>query len=366
MDYPFQSIRLNGREVTLAEICSKTVFPQDDFERNTFDFIGKWFQGQVEFYLRTSGSTGTAKNILISRDQMIASATATAHALDLQRGMRAAVCLDTQFIAGQMMLVRCFNTGMSIDAVSPTADPLKSLGFETPVDFIALVPLQVQTILSSTSGRSNLSKVKTMIIGGAPLSQSEEDLLGQFPVRAFMTYGMTETISHIALRRINGTSRSNAYTTLPGITVRTDERSCLIANCPYIRAEVVTNDLVRLVNNTSFEWIGRVDNVINSGGLKIAPEVLEAQIVLIFSEMKMNGRFIISSMPDATLGEKVVLVLEGSDLKKGENDRIMHILQESLPKYHAPRLVASLSAFPLTPTGKINRREVRALLSKNL
>jgi O-succinylbenzoic acid--CoA ligase len=362
VDYPFESIELNGREIALSDIARSNIISRNPFEKTTLEFIGQWLNGEQEFYLTTSGSTGSPKPMTILRQQMEQSAVATEKALSLRRGSHALVCLDTNFIAGKMMLVRCFTSGLYVRAVTPSANPLANINWGNQVHFVAFVPYQLHAILHSPEA-AFLNQLENIIIGGAPLAADMQKELQSFRCKAFLTYGMTETISHIALKRLNGEEASSLFRTLPGVFVDIDDRSCLIIHCPYISAKVVTNDIVRLIDQTTFDWVGRFDNVINSGGLKISPEELERQIEEV-SGLDLHRKAVISAIPDRALGEKLVLVCEGGPLKSGQKNRIIDLLSQELPKFSVPKDIICLSSFPLTRTGKVNRIEIAKLISR--
>jgi o-succinylbenzoate---CoA ligase len=190
-----------------------------------------------------------------------------------------------------------------------------------------------------------------------------QEKLQSFRCRAFLTYGMTETISHIALKQINGSEASPFFRILPGVSIGIDDRSCLIIKCPYISDKVVTNDIVRLIDQSTFDWIGRIDNVINSGGVKISPEELERQIEQI-SGLNLHRKVVITAIPDVRLGERLVLLLEGEELESGEKNRIIDLLSEKLPKFKVPKDIFSIQSFPVTASGKVNRPEITKLISK--
>jgi o-succinylbenzoate---CoA ligase len=363
MDYPFQSIQLNDREIPISAIVSGHVKALNDFEFHTLEFIRDWYNGREKFLLTTSGSTGEPKPISITRTQMIASAVATANALSLQGGGEALICLDTRYIAGKMMLVRCFISGLHIRAVTPTANPLWNVGWGKNIHFVALVPYQLHAILESEE-RTKLDSIENIIVGGAPLTSGDLDRLSSYSCNVFLTYGMTETISHIALKRLNPKVADAFYKTLPGITVETDDRECLIIDCPYIRDKVVTNDIVRLIDSSTFMWLGRFDNVINSGGIKIHPEKLEDEIGPIIKGLNLHARFLISSVPDLGLGERLVLILETDRLEDSQKSKIIEELAKLLPRFKVPKDIYTVVSLPETENGKINRRQLKNLLSK--
>lgn len=365
MEYSYSSILLNDRELRISQIISGNVEPHDEFETSTLRFIRDWIGGRREIEIHTSGSTGTPKKITITREQMMASATATQRALSLKKGDTALVCLDTRYIAGQMMLVRCFTTGMAIRAITPSANPLQHLPDDDEIDFASFVPYQLHSILRSNSA-SRLDEIPTIIVGGAPLSVEDEELLQQFGCRVYVTYGMTETVSHVALRQVNGPEKSKYYRALPGIDLEVDGRSCLIVDCPYISAKLTTNDVVNLIDRTTFEWLGRFDNVINSGGIKVYPEVLENELEPLIRGMNLANRFVVSSVADPGFGEKVVLVLEERSPGAIDKVRILSDLQGLFPKYGAPKALLTEFPFPETPNGKVDRQELKKRISKRL
>jgi o-succinylbenzoate---CoA ligase len=361
LEYPFQSIRLNKREVRLNDVLDGTILGLDDFEASTIRFIRDWFDGREEFELTTSGSTGAPKKHFIHRRQMEASARATQHALGLRSGEHALICLNTKYIAGQMMLVRSFCTGMRITAVTPSANPLVDYDGDL-IDFTAMVPYQVQSILASDDF-TLLDNIRILIIGGAAASSDTINALQQYQGAAFATYGMTETISHIALRMLNGPGKSDLYEVLPGIDIEVDDRSCLVIHCPYLPTSVITNDIVQLVGTRHFQWIGRADNIINSGGVKVSPERVEEALEPVIRSLNLHNRFIVSATDDIALGNKIVFVLEAVELAESQKAVLTSTFLSILPRFEAPKSIITLSSFPMTATGKIDRLEIRRLVN---
>lgn len=360
MEYPFDKITLNGRDVPLEAICNNSVVAHDAFESATFAFIRTWFSSEHTFTLHTSGSTGTPKPIQLHRDQMMASARATIQALGLARGDHALVCLDTRYIAGQMMLVRSFVGGFYIEAVTPCANPLQHVS-NRRIAFTALVPYQVHAILSSDQAE-RLNQTGSIIIGGAALDQDTISALQRYGCAAYATYGMTETVSHIALQRLNGPEKSDHFHTLPNIVVETDSRLCLVIQCPFLPQPVVTNDIVEILNPTSFRWLGRADNIINTGGVKISPEQVEKRLKGVLSSLNLHCRFIVCGAYDIVLGNRVTLVLESQPLESEVITSILGMARSVVNPYEAPRAVETLAVFPETATGKIDRRKIAELI----
>lgn len=181
------------------------------------------------------------------------------------------------------MIVRTILSGADLITIKPTSSPLQNL--EDDIDFAAMVPMQVETTLANPETRSRFARIKQVIIGGAAVSPTLEQRLQELPTRCYGTYGMTETVSHIALREINGERKSPAYFALGKVSFSMDKRGCLIINTPHLQQQrFITNDIVQLVDTTHFEWLGRHDNVINSGGVKLFPESIEARIASFLSQ----------------------------------------------------------------------------------
>ena len=361
MNYYHSKIRLNGREVGIDDILSEKTDAKTEFESSTFRFIRLWHSENDHFSIHTSGSTGTPKEIIIRRHQMEASASATIKALGLSQDDTALVCLDTNFIAGKMMLVRSFVAGMRIVAEDPSSNPFANIG-DNRISFTAWVPLQLEEVLKSGE-KNRLNFIRNVLVGGAAVSPETIHRISEMDCNIIATYGMTETISHIALRRLNGKARQDHFETLPGVTVESDARGCLIINAFYLDQPLVTNDLVQVVSQTEFLWLGRYDNVINSGGIKLSPEVIEQMLEPLKPTINLHGRFIISAVNDLRLGERLVLVIEGSAKDTGRAPQQLEYLRTRLPKFHAPTQIVHLAAFPETKTGKINRTAIKIMLN---
>ena len=360
--YPYTTIEINHRIVAIDDIVRGVETGHTPFEKTTFDFIRRWFCDDQEFKLFTSGSTGDPKEIVLRRDQLRSSAELTARALDLAAGDVALVCLDTRYIAGQMMLVRSFTVGMRVLAIDPCANPFSRLDEQQLIDFAAWVPYNVYTVLWSADV-NRINSLKTLIIGGAPLDLSAREQLQNCSCSCYETYGMTETLSHIALRRINGEDATTDFIALPGVVLSVDERSCLVIRVPYLTHDIITNDIVALTGTNRFQWVGRWDNIINSGGVKISPERIEKVLESVFLTINLHQRFIISGLPDDRFGSQVVLVLEGKLLDEAQKITLFEHLDAHLTNYERPKKILELPFFKETNTGKVDRRWIRNELS---
>jgi O-succinylbenzoic acid--CoA ligase len=245
---------------------------------------------------------------------------------------------------------------MKIILKEPTSNPLENLDPNRTVDFVALVPLQLQTMLEQNlAGR--LNKIKTIIVGGATISDKlGNHVSSQITTDVYETYGMTETLSHIALRKINS-SNDKAFQVLPGINVSTDDRNCLVIGTRFLAEKIVTNDIVELVSPTSFRWLGRWDNVINSGGIKIIPEPLEQRVAVIFTRLNIERRFFIGALPDDRFGEKMTLFIEGQPLVPEKRGALDNEIFNTFLTTEKPAGIMFVDRFLETFNGKINRQE---------
>ena len=331
----------------------------NDFERKALTFCQSWLTDKQVFEFNTSGSTGTPKKISFKREQLIASAHLTAKALELTSGSTSLVCLDTEFIAGAMMLVRGMVVGMNMIIKPPSANPLENITEQ--IDFTALVPYQVIHLLEHPPEK--LNSISKVIIGGAPLNQETIGLLQSLTPAFYATYGMTETITHIAIQKLNGSDRQDYFQLLPGIEVSIDDRSCLSIRASHLGNDpIITNDIVSLITKDKFQWIGRYDRVINSGGVKVSPEKIEKIVESAFAELKIKSRFFVESLQDQKLGQQVALVIEGEPLAGDILKNINDLLKGALEKYEMPRQVLFVSRFAETASQKIDRLATLKLL----
>jgi o-succinylbenzoate---CoA ligase len=330
------------------------------FNEIVISFCNQWTDKKTSFEIQTSGSTGKPKTIKLERSSMIASAMATANALHLKKGQTSLVCLDPNYIAGMMMLARSLEIGMDIIAIEPCANPFEKIETKDRIHFTALVPYQVKAILDSPQ-KEYFNQLETVIIGGAPLDESTKKQLQNFSCQFYETYGMTETISHIALKKINGKNKSEYFEILSGITIRQDERACLCIKAPYLKDEIITNDVVELKSLQEFIWLGRFDNVINSGGVKIFPESTEKKIGNVFFQLDLKNEFFIAGLPDDRLGQAVTLIIEWN-LHTDQQILLETKLKKELSRFEVPRSIKFVQRFVHTETGKINRARTIAMV----
>ncbi|MGW8123703.1 AMP-binding protein [Roseivirga echinicomitans] len=337
----------NGTETLFSKLPLSQELSHEAYI-STAKFINEWCTGKESFNQKTSGSTGKPKIISISRSQMIASAQKTAKVLNLERGASALLCINPAFIGGKMMLVRAMELDWKLTLVPPTSNPEEYLADNTHFTFAALVPLQLQHMLATEKGRKQLNNIETVIVGGAPISLQLETEIQSCTSKIFSTYGMTETVSHIALKPINGLHKSDFFSILEGVSVATDERDCLRIKADVTNNQwIQTNDVVRLKGRT-FKWLGRADFVINSGGIKIHLDQLESEI-----ERLLNTEVVLLKMKHPQLGESytAVIVNEHGQSVVG----VQSVLNSSLPKFHKPNSTHFIEKVPRTASGKVDR-----------
>lgn len=325
----------------LFQLAYSSIKEGTEFDKDLGAFLLDWLDDKETLQLTTSGTTGNPKLITISKQAMVHSTVATGNFFNLHPKDKALLCLSPRYIAGKMMIVRAMILGLELDILEPSSH-LDDLLPSKIYDFVAIVPLQAENSFDK------LQQFKKIIIGGAKVSDSLALKLKEVHSDIYETYGMTETITHIAAKRIG----ENYFRVLEHVSISIDERSCLVINAPSISNElIITNDIVEIHNESQFKWLGRYDNVINSGGIKLFPEQIETKL-----SSKISQRFFITGLPDAILGTKVVLVIEG------EEREIPKSIFSSLDKYEKPKAIIFVSEFVETETKKINRIET---LKKN-
>ncbi|MEN8249473.1 MAG: AMP-binding protein [Bacteroidota bacterium] len=350
-------LHLNEKKQSFEDIKAGDFVAKTPFEQSTLTFCRQWLNGQATFSLKTSGSTGEPKTIEVTRKQMQLSARQTVSYFNLTPEDTVLVCLNTAYIAGIMMLVRGFESGAKIIAVEPEGNPLNQI--DNQVDFLAVVPLQLNKILSNPVSKSQLENCRATLVGGAPVSVALEKLIAQSSAAVYATFAMTETLTHFALRQLNP-NKEEYYTTLKDVSIGQDNRGCLTVESQVtLNKRLFTNDLVEIIAPGQFIWKGRIDNIINSGGVKVSIETLESKIEQVLSQLNLSYNFFIAGLPDSVLGEKVVLIVESS-----QRVPIIESIDyaQTLNQYEIPKSILYLPNFIYTPTGKINRPETTELV----
>ncbi|MGY5354454.1 AMP-binding protein [Wenyingzhuangia sp. IMCC45467] len=405
-----KSFQLQGQSF---EDIEELISFSETISEELYQFLCLWFGDDEFLTVQTSGSTGTPKPIKIKKEFMKNSAKATGTFFNLGAATKALCCLSVNYIAGKMMVIRALELGWNLDFIEPVSNPLEDAFDE--YDFCAMVPMQVQNSLW------DLHLVKNLLIGGGVVSQSLQENLQSLSTQCFASYGMTETVTHIAIRKLNyfkdatltmpeqnistplddqvleddsnsksliqndvvsaqsdeqnrkvtkdevfehsreadteneldiRTKTNNVYQLLPNITISQDDRDCLVIDAPLLSDEkIITNDIIKQYSATEFEWLGRYDNVINSGGVKLHPEQIEKELSKVITQ-----RFFVTGIADETLGEKLILVIEGENKEYDFNTL-------SLSKYEIPKHIYFVNEFVETETKKIQRKKTLDLIS---
>jgi O-succinylbenzoic acid--CoA ligase len=340
-------MQIDFNNLTINQLSFET-----EFEKKIKQFVEEWFSDSTTVKVQTSGSTGVPKVFDIEKKKMINSAEMTCDFLRLKEGNTALICLPVEYISGKMMVVRSIIRKLKLIIVDPSTNPLENINDE--VDFCAMTPLQVENSLNK------LYLIKNLIIGGAAISENLKAKLNDYRSeirnsgRIFETYGMSETLSHIGLKQILPEAE-DYFTVFENISISTDEKGCLKIFAPNLNSEILqTNDLVEIKNENQFRFLGRIDNVINSGGAKIFPEQLEALV-----KKEIPNEVVFLGINDERLGQKLVLIIEGekSEVLTGKVSSI------SFEKnFHKPKEIIFIEKIPRTPNGKVNRIELKNIL----
>ena len=339
----------------------ESLFPENEFEEKVISFLQEWFSDSETVSVQTSGSTGIPKVFEIEKKRMLNSAKMTCDFLGLKEGDTALLCLPVQYISGKMMLVRAIERKLKVIISVPSSAPEISEN----IDFCAMTPLQVQNSLDK------IHFIKNLIIGGAAVSENLKSQLTssiQHPAsnKIYETYGMSETLSHIALKQISPI-QEEYFTVLNNVEISVDDRNCLRIFAPNLNPEILqTNDIVELMHfdstqcdNKQFKFLGRFDNVINSGGVKIFAEELESLV-----KKHIDRDLVFLGKTDETLGEKLILVIEDASTPLSMTEIKSQISNLKFPsKFHIPKEILFLEKFPRAENGKVLRKEILKFLA---
>lgn len=349
-----QRLLLQGKEYTAGDISRLVAEGAENCPPALWDlyfFLEKWFDASPVIIVHTSGSTGTPKELVVRKDRMMQSARLTCEFLNLQAGDTALLCMNLRYIGAMMVVVRSLVAGLNLIVRPASGHPLSDI--EEPLRFAAMVPLQVYNTLRVPEEKARLEQTDILIIGGGAVDDSLEAEMSALPTAVYSTYGMTETLSHIALRRLNGDTASKHYYPFPSVELSLSAESTLVIKAPLICGEVLqTNDIACLYPDGSFTIAGRKDNVINSGGIKIQAEEMEKRL-----RPFIPVPFVVTSVPDPRLGQALTLLIAGQvDVRELESK-----LQTVLDAYHRPRHIFMTESIPQTENGKTDRAGCRIL-----
>ncbi len=357
-------IRINGMLHTPDTVAESIAAPdfrnRPGWQQNIFLFLERWWGKEQYIEQYTSGSTGSPKTILLSKKNMLASARRTCRFFHLHEQSKVLLCLNTEYIAGKMMLVRAICSGFNILTVPPGDNPLKEVD-EGRLNFAAMVPLQAENILTSLATQQvGETKIDTILLGGTQITEALlTRIIQQTATIFYIGYGMTETCSHVALRKLDKKD-DGFYLAMDGVHISLDSDGCAVIDDKSLSGSPIkTNDLVEInsQDKTRFRWLGRADLVINSGGIKFCPEELEKKVAHLFEKP-----FIFSSVPDERLGQKIVLLIEAHvttpvRASSEQKTALLDIMRPFIPRYGLPREVILLPVLARTSNGKVNRAE---------
>ena len=346
-----QHICINGELIT-PELLTKWSENKCGIEADLAKFLEEWWGEDDCVELHTSGSTGKPTTMRARKEHMLASALSTCRFFGLNEQSRALLCLPMRYIAGKMMVVRALACGMNLIVSEPSSTPLSNI--REQLDFVAMVPMQASCTLQKPQGAQELARCGTLLLGGGFIDAALEERLQLCSAQIYASYGMTETLSHIAMRHVNGAGRSEAYTPLSGVKVTLSDRETLAISAPNIGVDYLeTNDLAAIGDDGRFRILGRSDSVINSGGIKIQAEEIEQHIAA-----KTGIQCVALPIPHPILIQAIALLWEG---KLTDEAALLQALQE-LPKYHRPHQIHHTQSLPRTETGKIARRSCAELI----
>lgn len=330
----------------IADLLTTATNQDIEFRKDLHHFLTDWFNESPNITLQTSGSTGTPKQLTVRKEQMIQSAIRTCSFLNLRQGDRVLLCMPLQYIGGKMIVVRSLVAGLNLVIRTPSGHPLA--GMDTSFRFAAMIPLQVYNTLQNKEETEQLKQIDILIVGGSAIDKALEEQIKELPNAVYSTYGMTETLSHIALRKINGKDASLRYIPFPSVRISLSPEQTLTIHAPGICDHVLqTNDMAEIFPDGSFYITGRKDNVVNSGGIKIQIERIEEALSSVIA-----CKYAITSVPDPKFGEALVLLME-------QEKDVEQQIKELLPKYQQPKYIRKVDAIPLTGNGKTDRAACR-------
>jgi o-succinylbenzoate---CoA ligase len=325
----------------------------DEHLTHAIDFFTRWKNGETSFTFKSSGSTGEPKEITLSKDFLIRSAQRTIDLFQIAPSDTLLLALNTSFMGGLMMIVRALVARCQLICINPQDLNTASVNALPPIKLASLVPLQVQKLLSEGQ---LFQSIEYLLIGGATISKALQDELYDLntPCTFYHTYGMTETASHVALKNIS--KQETQYTALQGYTFSTDERSCLtIHHIAEPTFSLQTNDVVTLHNHHCFEWIGRADWIINSGGIKFSIEKSEEVIAAFFSNQQEAFLFTSHKASDERFGERWILIIQSQALTQEQEHALVHYCKTHLGEYIYPKEIRYTKKIVYLPSGKVDR-----------
>ncbi len=349
-----EHIVINGKNIRVMEIIERN--HSIEHENELVAFLREWYSPENYIEAGTSGSTGTPKTIRLNKNFVAKSAQRTIHYFGLKEGDRILHCLPVGFIAGKLMIVRALLKSLDLTITEPATDFsfLKNNHFR----FAAMVPNQVAKILVNEPASGKwMNSIDYLLIGGSALPSSLEEKLSNLKSKCYSSYGMTETATHVALRKINGEGADGYYHCLDEIKVQLSKNGCLrIFMSGFTESPLQTSDIAELIDEKTFRILGRSDNVIISGGIKFYPEQIEKKL-----EPFINLPFLIAALPHESLGQQLILVIEGNESEQ-ERKKVYEICINYLGKYELPKKILFIPHIPSTVNEKPDRKKIISLL----
>jgi o-succinylbenzoate---CoA ligase len=328
-----------------------------NYYKSVSDFIDSWTKGKRTFEITTSGSTGKPKAIIFTKEQCIKSACQTIDIFGLKKNDNFLCCLDISYVAGFMMIIRALVVEANMYLTKAERNPFLKTDPNIKFDFAAFVPYQLRSIIEDNPQNiDRLNSMKAILVGGGTISCTDMKLFKDIKAPIYHTYGMTETLTHVALKRLNGENPDQYFKALPGVAFSIDSRDCLVIKTQIVSEEIITNDIVKLISDKEFEYMGRIDNIINSGGYKIHPQLVEQRVESVIKEIFNTSNYFIFPVEDQKFGMHPELMIEGEH-DQSKLNKLTKVLKKILHPYEIPKGIHFRNKFVLTRSGKVDRGE---------
>ncbi|MDA8692658.1 AMP-binding protein [Saprospiraceae bacterium] len=337
---------VNNKKYTTESFLERFENSTEQYLNNICSLIRHWNDESNKIDITTSGSTSTPKTISLDKSSIKASALGTQAYFGYKDNDNALLCLPVKYIGGMMMLIRSLISNLNLYIVDPSLNPLSQL--KSKIQFAPMTPAQL--ITSIKKNKSKIENIDKILLGGGPVSVALLDQISNLKSKVYHSFGMTETISHIAIKELNYHTKDETFFALNGVQLSIDDHSCLVIEAGYLKNKVITNDVVELINEEQFIWKGRRDNVINSGGVKLYPEVIEHKLSKV-----INEKYFITGIDDDILGQKLCLVLETN--KEIDHQSYINRISKYLDRFEIPKAVYCVKQFAKTETGKVIRKK---------
>lgn len=340
-------------DISKDSLAELDAFAELPWQREIVSFLEQWFDSPEYIEQKTSGSTGQPKRIKLAKETMLRSASMTNDFFQLSESSVSLLCLPASYIAGKMMIVRAIAGDYTLIAQEPSANPFFQEKLP-PIDFTAITPYQ---LLNSSKDIAR-KKIRNIIVGGSQVTPAMEKTVSGWSIRMFETFGMTETASHIALRRFNGVERSSYFHTLEGVSLSLDKRGCLVIDAPQLSTQkLITNDLAELKDASTFRWLGRADRVINTGGVKVFSEQVEQKI-----QSLIDRPFFITGRPSEVFGQQVVLVIESPAIPDADLANLHASMKSVLDRFEVPGRIICIPKFVYSEGNKLLRDQTLKMM----